>query len=157
MWLGEMTDAGLAKGMVDNTGYITKAADKVGMEAILSMQKSLGRVPSFIDSSMNLSPTIRPVLDLTEIQNGSRLIDPMLSGAKISVGTSYEEAVAADSGYRSNKNTAEEISAQARETAAMVQFNQYNNSPKALDRIEIYRQTNNQLSRLKEGFSVTSS
>src|SRR5690606_35340447 len=115
-----------------------------------------GDISDILPDDVNLNPTIRPILDLSAVQADARKLDPLLSAKPISVETTRNSATSADTEYRSNRNAAEEISAQARETAAKVEFNQYNTSPKALDRVEIYRQTNNQLSLLKEEFNSAS-
>ena len=157
MKVGRYTDEGFAKGMNVYAGVVTKASEGVGEAAIFAMKKSVGQIPGIMNDEIDMSPKIRPVLDLTAVEQGAKGLDPLLNAKPINVQASYLSARVAETGERSNRIAAEEISAQARETAAAkVEFNQYNTSPKALDRVEIYRQTNNQLSLLKEEFNAAS-
>ena len=149
MEIGRWSDEGLAKGLSDNTDVVTKASEAVGMEAIFAMKKSIAGLSDALDANIDMNPTIRPILDLTELQTAARRIDPMLQG-RISATTSNRSANAAELGYLENR-TAELNQQEAQiEHAREIKFEQHNHSPKALSRTEIYRQTKNQLSLLRE-------
>jgi hypothetical protein len=73
-----------------------------------------------------------------------------LSGArKIDLQSSTTSAQQASSGFQANRDPADQTDP-ANQAPGTVQFNQYNNSPKALSSAEIYRQTKNVLSKAKE-------
>lgn len=66
-WLGEGLVIGIEKmgRMVYNTGY------SLGDRAANSISKSISKVSDMVDTGMNATPTIRPVLDLSNIESGA--------------------------------------------------------------------------------------
>lgn len=99
-------------------------------------------------SDFDSEPTIRPILDLSDVRKGAAFLNGMMadSDSRISFGTSYSSAKEASSGYKANQE-ASGSGFTANHTE--VTYIQNNTSPKALSSAEIYRQTNNQLSRTK--------
>lgn len=101
------------------------------------------------DGGIDLNPTITPVLDLGDVRSSASEINKMFNEAvkttSMNVGTvgklmnerkeaTKEQKDVGDTGKTENNYT----------------FNQYNTSPKALSEIDIYRQTKNQFSMLKD-------
>lgn len=147
--IGAFSTAGLAKGLADTSSVAEKTAGKVGKDAILALQKSISQTDKMGVSSLTLQPTIRPVIDLTDVKKGADQISSLVpSTASLGVGSSYSQAVQAKMSYDSNANATTDV---ANSTAAPkeVNFIQNNNSPKALSPADIYRQTRNQLSQAK--------
>jgi hypothetical protein len=102
---------------------------------------------TLVSSDVDMTPVIRPVLDLTDVKKNAGEIGSILSTNPISVDSTYSSARAAAAGHQSNQAAlADQIAANHSETTT---YNQYNNSPKALSSAEIYRQTKNQLSVAK--------
>ena len=64
------------------------------------MQKALSAVDSLVSDNMNSSPVIRPVLDLSEIQNGRSTMDGIMSGG-YSMNTTMNAARQVSSGLLS--------------------------------------------------------
>ena len=96
---------------------------------------------------MKLSqPVISPVLDLSRVKKEAPKIGAMMAIAPISPIASTDHAAAI-----ATQQTALTAGPITPETS--INFEQNNYSPDPLSNIEIYRQTNNQLSRLK-GFVV---
>lgn len=73
-------DMGLANGFVGYANVITKASKSVANSAIDSMRDPLMNLTSLISDDMDYDPVIRPVMDLTSVQNGARAIGGMLGG-----------------------------------------------------------------------------
>jgi hypothetical protein len=148
MEVGKFSAQGMAKGLEQHTQVVTKSAETVGKEAILALQKSISGVKMGADL-IDSNPTIRPVIDLTDVEKQAGKISKLLpSKAAISVGTAYDQALAARRTYDSNKDfTTMPVGTPA--VGRAVQFIQNNNSPKALSNAEIYRQTRNQISQAK--------
>lgn len=146
--IGMYSDQGLAKGFDRYSTLVSNAASNVGEDALTTMKKTLSGVSNAVSGDIDLTPTIRPVLDLTDVQRNAGQISSILAGTrKISVDTSYSNATAASSEFRDNQTPP---SAPDDGNGGDVNFYQYNNSPKALSTADIYRQTNNQLSKAKE-------
>ena len=85
-------------------------------------------------------PTIRPVLDLSNVEIGVTRLNSML-------GTSHAIAIS-----NSMASSAKKLQNGAGTStgSAVVNYVQNNYSPKALSATEIYRQTNTQLASVKE-------
>lgn len=91
-------------------------------------------------SGIEIQPTIRPVLDLSNVSKGVGKLTALTSktqAMKISAGMDRE-----NSGINQNGNEKSSI-------ANNYNFTQNNYSPKSLSRIDIYRQTKNQFAALK--------
>jgi hypothetical protein len=115
----------------------------------MSLTKTIAGMADLISSDIDLSPTIRPVLDLTDITDNAAKLDGILAGSNLSVGATYISAGEASAGYQSNRDGAPTPPGDG--TSSSVTFVQNNTSPKALSAAEIYRQTSNQLSIAKKG------
>lgn len=66
------TGQGLVIGLHDMMQPVANAADEMGGGAIDAMRDSLSKVSDVLDSDIDTQPTIRPVMDLTDIKSGSR-------------------------------------------------------------------------------------
>ena len=52
------------------------------------MQSSIARISSAINTDIDMSPTIRPVLDLSNVEAGARSLNGMLDGSQLSASLS---------------------------------------------------------------------
>lgn len=146
MKVGDFSIQGLAKGLEAASPGIEKASTQVGRRTLDSLRASLSDMPHIL-SDMDAQPTIRPVIDLSDVRKGVGSIGKMMPWRhRISVGTAYSSAKAASAGYQANRD-ADFVAGLANHTE--VNYTQINNSPKALSPAEIYRNTKNQLSRTK--------
>ena len=84
MAMGEYTVEGFAKGIDDNAYLANQATENMGNSAISSMQEAIAEIADYNLADV-ADPTIRPVLDLSEIQNGARNIGSFF-GSNYSVG-----------------------------------------------------------------------
>jgi hypothetical protein len=130
---------GLSDGMSSPLGAVNSANN-----GILSGFTSLtDKINDLLNNNIETSPTITPVLDLTNLESESSSISSMFGGIDLGSGKANLAALASgigteDLGFDPNDPM----------SGRMV-FNQYNYSPKALTPTEIYRQTRNQLSGAK--------
>jgi len=146
--IGQWSSEGMADGLDKYSVLVSKSAENVGNTAIYSLKASLSDLANLIRDDIDLSPTITPVLDLSNVRKDAGRIGSMLTTAPISVGGSYSRAQVVSDTVQDNRAAADQ---QASVTNNQdVTFNQYNTSPKALSSAEIYRQTRNQLSIAKE-------
>jgi tape measure domain-containing protein len=149
--LGKFSTQGMANGLDKTSDIVAESAKNVGKDAILAMQKSISGMDQLIADSVDAQPTIRPVMDLTDVQKGSSKLGsliPSSSALSVNANTTYAQARAARRTYDANQQVAEIAAATASEVRP-IQFVQNNTSPKALSHAEIYRQTRNQLSQTK--------
>lgn len=137
MKVGSYVAQGFALGIQDDTQKSTDAASNMAASAIDNVKGAISRIAEAIDSGIDTQPTIRPVLDLSNVEAGTSRIQAMFSrnqAMSVSASMSRESSVDTTAGATTAK------------TGNTFQFTQINNSPKALSRTEIYRQTNNQFS-----------
>lgn len=139
---------GLVVGIRDNQKYAIYAIEDLAGDTL----DTLNRV---LDSDQD--GAIRPVLDMSEIvtqmdtfgsdSEWKPVITPVLDMSGVEPGLRNLNAIA---GYRAPQVTETNAGIDTGDNAdSPVTFNQYNYSPKALSRLEIYRQTKNQLSMMK--------
>jgi tape measure domain-containing protein len=143
--LGAFTAQGMAQGLEANATAVGRSAEVIGNTAIDSMKKTIAGLGSAVNGDMDMNPVISPVLDLSNVQKGASQIGSMLASKPLTVDTT--KARDASAAYAANQRAS--TAAATAEPPAPLTFIQNNMSPKALSRAEIYRQTNNQISRAK--------
>ena len=80
MEIGDYMGRGLVIGMENEASSIYKAGTKMGDSAFDGINKTVSRLSDVLNSDMDVTPTIRPVLDLEDVKNGASSINNMLSG-----------------------------------------------------------------------------
>lgn len=76
--VGRFSDEGMTQGLNQYAGLVADASANVGETAVDSMSKAISGIADRLDSEMETDPTIRPVLDLSDITDGVSQIDSML-------------------------------------------------------------------------------
>lgn len=139
--IGRFVDLGLRNGIAQNAYEPVNAMDNLTNQLTYKLGSIAMTINELLNEDLDAQPTITPVLDLTNLQNGigvassllaSRTVRLSATQASIQNGTGSAEIKTNGSG-----NT-------------VYTFTQNNYSPKALDRSEIYRQTRNQFSQIKQ-------
>ena len=147
--VGENSAEGMALGFDNKSEMVAQSAENVGKAAFEAFKQSLAGIASAIDRDMDLAPTITPVLDLSSVRKSASELGDVLGTKPITMDQSYSSAQVASAGYQDSRaNDGDEGTAGGH--SEQYNFNQYNYSPKALSTADIYRQTQNQLSRTKE-------
>jgi hypothetical protein len=136
--MGRYVDEGFVVGMQAYAGRVVNATKDLGRSAVSSMSNVIKNISDVIDDNINAQPTIRPVLDLTNVESGAGRINSMLSRTR---------AMAVSASMTGRYGS--EIQNGTAAAEATYQFVQNNYSPKPLSSLEIYRQTQNQLETLK--------
>lgn len=85
MSFGESMDEGLIVGLNNMKSQVVSATKDVGRGAIKGMANIASTVANAIDTDIDVQPTIRPVLDLSEVSSGANNINRMF-GMRPSVG-----------------------------------------------------------------------
>lgn len=148
--VGAWTTEGFVIGINATANTAAVAGANLGQTALDAIKKSMVNVSDIVSNDLNFTPTIRPVLDLTDIQKGSAVIDGLLTPTAIVPTESYAQASSISVDQRAAKQAAAEVSTVTAPSGPMVEVTQINNSPKALSEAEIYRQTKNLVSTVKE-------
>jgi tape measure domain-containing protein len=148
MKIGRFSAEGMAVGLDAYAHVVSNSASGLGQAALDSLRTSISGLSNVVSGEMNLQPIITPVLDLTDLKKNAGQIDKVLAGTKtLSTDISLTQAVNAAADVQANTNDL----AGVRATNNTYNFNQTNNSPKALSEADIYRQTKNQLSVVTKG------
>ena len=92
MKVGAFSAQGLIKGLEDSSAKVGKASDAVGQEAIDRMKASMLRMSDVIGKDVDVNPTIKPILDLTNVKKSSAQLGTMLGTKPISVEAAYSSA-----------------------------------------------------------------
>ena len=139
--IGEYVAVGFANGISDNERIAGKSAKSMANTALTTVKETLSKLSDEISNDVDVQPTIRPVLDLTDVTAKSAQLNSLFS---------RNQAMAISSSMASRSTyTPEQTTSTRPETGATFQFTQNNYSPKALSRVEIYRQTKNQFSAME--------
>lgn len=119
------------------------AGRNVAYMAKNGLSSAVMRISDLIDSGIDTEPTIRPVLDLSDVENKAVRLNALLSRTQaVKAGAEITEY--------SHRNGRENQNGINDSNGNTYTFTQNNYSPKALSRVDIYRQTKNQFSAMKE-------
>ena len=145
--VGKYFDEGFVKGIDGFAGQVNNASEKLGRSTLNTMLDVLKDLSDELSENDEFNPVITPVLDLTNLQRDASSISSMLGGNN----RMLQLASSITTGSNDNKNN--QNGGNSAETAGTnpqtYQFIQNNYSPKALSRIDIYRQTSNQFAFMK--------
>ena len=131
-------------GFVNAIGTYAVKAYNASAEMADSAKTDLGnaiaKVKDMIDNGVDGQPTIRPILDLSDVEEKSHRLNTLFSRSQaLTVSTGIAAARGRNlQNEDTNPNTGNSYN-----------FTQNNYSPKALSRTEIYRQTKNQFSAME--------
>lgn len=151
--IGDFLMQGLANGITDNTEQGIAAATTMATDTVDALSKGFGNTKDIWNNAFgdNADPTIKPVLDLSQVEEQAGRLDEILPKEEIA-GTLTTTATAQLAGRVVTSTPGKSNDTAASETynqGTSLVFNQYNNSPKALSEAEIYRQTRNQIEQVK--------
>lgn len=137
--IGRYSDEGLIVGLNTYSGKVSNAAKKVGGNMLDAMADTISGISDIINDD-DYQPTIRPVIDLSNVEAGARSLDTMFSRTQ-----AMQLRAQMDASASRNNDSSDATS----KSGNSYQFVQNNYSPKALSRIDIYRQTKNQFSAME--------
>ena len=145
---GRFFDLGLSGGIYDYADRVQKATETISNQALSAAQIIAENIAATMDEDFEYQPTIRPVLDMDEVDSGLNSFDRNFANRSMNLAGSInrvQKAAPADK-YAESVNPSQNQNGGSN----TYNFNQYNYSPKALSRIDLYRQTNNQFAMMKE-------
>lgn len=130
--IGKYVDEGFAQGIDQNASMVEAPIEKMGNASIDTLKNALTHARDIINGDIDNTITLTPVLDLSNVRAGVQQINGMMNSASVSANATVEGSD--ESGKNQNGG---------------MTFIQNNYSPKALNRIDIYRQTKNQFAAMK--------
>lgn len=150
---GEWGGEGFVIGLLNLVSSAKNAGTELADGAIDSITEAIGRARDVLENTEATQPTIRPVVDLSDVSSKARAINQTFSAnRRFSVGVTASKVASASAGFSSGQNgvSNSESASGGSSKVNNISFTQNNYSPKALSRSEIYRDTSNQFSMLKE-------
>jgi len=137
--IGSFFGLGFVNALDDYESKSYDAGSGIADAAKNGLSNAISKITDVINEDIDTQPTIRPVLDLSDVESGTSRLNALFSRT---------QAMSISSGM--NRVANEEIqNGSITSSGNTIQFTQNIYSPKALSRIEIYRQTKNQLSMMK--------
>lgn len=85
MMVGQSVPEGFAMGIDQLGGLVNNSVNTMADDALSGTKSAISRLSDIVDEGIDTNPTIRPVLDLTDIESGANSISGMFS-MKPSVG-----------------------------------------------------------------------
>ena len=138
--IGDFFGLGFVNGISTYGVKAYNASAEMAKSAKTGLQEAISKVVDMMDENIDYQPTIRPVLDLSEVESKSHKLNTLFSRTQaITLGGSINASKA-----RENQNEDPHSNG-----GTSYNFTQNNYSPKALSRTEIYRQTKNQFSAME--------
>ena len=138
--IGDFAGQGFVNAFVDNYANAYGAGSSIAESATKGLTNAISSISDIAMDSIDAEPTIRPVLDLSDIKSGAKQINTMFSRS---------QALAIDASQNKRHDEIQNGEAATSSGGNTYQFTQNNYSPKALSRVEIYRQTKNQFSAME--------
>lgn len=86
--IGKWTVMGMEKGLDNNAYRVSRSASNIADNAITAMQSSISMIANAVNDNIDAQPTIRPVLDLSNVEAGARSLNGMLDGSQLSASLS---------------------------------------------------------------------
>lgn len=116
------------------------ASADMAKSAKTGLGNAIAKVKDMIDNGVDTRPTIRPILDLSDVEEKSHRLNTLFSRS---------QALAVSTGIATSRGQNLQNEDASPNTRNSYNFTQNNYSPKALSRTEIYRQTKNQFSAME--------
>ena len=138
--IGGFFGMGFVNSLIDYTDKSYDAGASVAKSAKEGLRNAVSKIGDFIENGIDSQPTIRPLLDLSDVTEGAGRLSALLS---------RNQAMKISAGMESESGSVVQNGGATPTSGNNYNFIQNNYSPKALSRIDIYRQTKNQFSALK--------
>jgi tape measure domain-containing protein len=89
MKLGRFGGIGLGNGFTNSIGYVKKKASSLADTGLYAMQSVMERLRDSLNFTPDMDPTISPVMDLSQIQNGMNMIGNMFGSQQFAVAGAF--------------------------------------------------------------------
>ena len=86
--IGKFTGEGFVVGMDRTAGAVANSAASLADSAISNVRNSISKIANAVSDNIDAQPTIRPVLDLSNVEAGARSLNGMLGSSQLSASLS---------------------------------------------------------------------
>jgi hypothetical protein len=147
--VGGWSAIGMANGISNGAGKAVSASKAMATDTLDAMKSAMSRISDMVSNEMDMTPTIQPVLDLSAVQKEARNLNGLFDPEMIAAAQAYAQSAA----YEKPVSTSDDSNGDGGNngnTPTEIKFEQNNYSPKPLSRIDLYRQTKNLVSSVKD-------
>ena len=81
--IGQYVGEGFVVGIDSYSAKVSNSAGELAESVIRNVKDPLSNLTKLLDNNIDVNPTIRPVMDLSNIENGTRLLNDMLGDQRI--------------------------------------------------------------------------
>lgn len=107
---GKYIDLGLVNGIKTFSSKVYDTAKSVGSDTIDGMSSAISKISELINGDMDMQPTIRPVVDLSDVQTGVGAIAAMMpTGGTIGISGGFNTVATMMNRNRQNGNNNDEV------------------------------------------------
>ena len=99
---GEYTILGFVNALADNASKVYSSGSDMGGSAIDGIRDAIAKISTMAVDDMDISPTIRPVIDMSNVQAGASTINSMFGSGTLSVNARNVGAISAAMSSRQN-------------------------------------------------------
>lgn len=148
--VGRFIDEGLILGMKDNLSGITSTANMIGSKSVNEIKDAMSALNNITIDSLDINPVVTPVMDLSGFKEQAKLANSLLD-TKMDL-VPRPVALSSISTLPNNPQNGNALygDLMPQQVVRNYTFNQTNNSPKALDRYTIYRDTRTQFEQFRQ-------
>lgn len=109
--IGEFFGMGFTNGIESYIAAASKISTQMATSARTGLSDAIGRIRDFVDTDFDTQPTIRPVLDLSDIQAGASTLGSLFNATPIAAYATVGSVGPVASRNSQNENNADVISA----------------------------------------------
>ena len=146
---GMFYDIGLANGISDYTSSVVTSTEELSEEVVNTANSIISTIKDIIDSDIDSQPTIRPVLDTSDITAKAKNIGRLFNSSDLSLMYKASGSINQMQNAKYDNKAIDDVQNGNQSATTQINYVQNNYSPKALSRIDIYRDTKNALSMMK--------
>jgi hypothetical protein len=107
--VGKFAGMGFVNAFADYESKAGKAGAGLANASMTGMSNILSKISDFISSDIDAQPTIRPVLDLSDVKSGAGSIGSLFSQGALSVSASSVGSISTSMALRQNGQTSEDV------------------------------------------------
>lgn len=146
--IGSFGGEGFVLGLLDWVHRASRTGEEFGIRTADGIQLGIQNIHTLLEDLGD--PVIKPVMDLSDLKSSTKNIAKMFNDAVYHTSLNVNAAAVSMNVKGKATQSDQNGSGTGGYTYNNYTFNQTNNSPKALSRIDIYRDTRNQISQFKE-------
>jgi hypothetical protein len=150
--VGAYAGIGFINGLMNYVAKAANAGEELGSNTLNAVTDASDGIQNVLDWNLITDPVIKPTVDMSSLTTSISNINKMFNEA-IHLNADLAQSAAVTSRTTTDDTETKQTQKETDTSGNTYNFIQNNTSPKALSRIEIYRQTRNQFAQFKEATS----